>query len=64
VEELALAKNISKKHRCKTMPMQKNFVNWNPKIAEYQKIIFCDAQTSGGLLISIPGTRRKRLLIS
>ena len=31
----------------------KNHLTWDSQIREYQKIIICDAQTSGGLLISL-----------
>jgi selenide,water dikinase len=29
-------------------------INWKENIAELMKLILCDAQTSGGLLISVP----------
>jgi len=31
-----------------------NFVKWSSNISQIQKIILCDAQTSGGLLVSVP----------
>jgi selenide,water dikinase len=31
-----------------------NFVSWDEKISYIKKVLLCDAQTSGGLLIAIP----------
>jgi selenide,water dikinase len=38
-------------------------VLWNEEITEEQKLMLCDAQTSGGLLISVPGSKANELLI-
>ena len=38
-------------------------VLWNEEITEEQKLMLCDAQTSGGLLISVPGSKANQLLI-
>lgn len=38
------------------------FIQWNPNIENYEKLIFSDAQTSGGLLISISKEKAKLLL--
>ncbi|MCK4922347.1 MAG: selenide, water dikinase SelD [Bacteroidales bacterium] len=35
------------------------YIHFDPKILKYQKTILCDAQTSGGLLISIPESQAK-----
>ncbi|MCF8390476.1 MAG: selenide, water dikinase SelD [Bacteroidales bacterium] len=37
-------------------------ITWEKGLSEYHKIILCDAQTSGGLLISIPDYQAERLL--
>ncbi len=37
-------------------------VDWHPAIGEASKLLLCDAQTSGGLLISISADRRDLLL--
>ena len=37
-------------------------VRWSPKLTENQKIMLCDAQTSGGLLISVPQAKLPGLL--
>jgi selenide,water dikinase len=39
-----------------------DFVAWSPTIDEVTRLILCDAQTSGGLLISSPPERSRRLL--
>jgi selenide,water dikinase len=39
-----------------------NFVRWSDKLGEATRLILCDAQTSGGLLISIPRERLDQLL--
>ena len=37
-------------------------VMWDDGLSEAQRIILCDAQTSGGLLIAVPAARAERLL--
>ena len=37
-------------------------VEWAAKLQEYEKLLLCDAQTSGGLLIAVPEDRRDALL--
>ena len=32
------------------------WVNYDPQIPEWQQLLLCDAQTSGGLLAALPGT--------
>jgi selenide,water dikinase len=39
-----------------------DFVRWSDELDQATRVILCDAQTSGGLLISIPRERRERLL--
>ena len=36
---------------------------WDADITDEQQILLCDAQTSGGLLISVPGSKLNQLLI-
>ena len=33
-----------------------SWVNYDPQIPEWQQLLLCDAQTSGGLLAALPGT--------
>jgi selenide,water dikinase len=33
-----------------------SWVEYDPKIPEWQQLLLCDAQTSGGLLAALPGT--------
>jgi selenide,water dikinase len=33
------------------------FVTYDPEIAEWEQLLLCDAQTSGGLLAALPGSR-------
>jgi selenium donor protein len=37
-------------------------VDWEAGITDEEKLILCDAQTSGGLLISVPGEKEEKLL--
>lgn len=37
-------------------------VGWHPDLTNEQRLLLCDAQTSGGLLISVPAARLKPLL--
>lgn len=39
-----------------------DFVQWGTEVDEATRLILCDAQTSGGLLIAVPGERRALLL--
>ena len=39
-----------------------DIVEWHPAISEAHKLILADAQTSGGLLISIPATFANKML--
>ncbi len=38
------------------------FVSWDTGITRSEKIMLCDAQTSGGLLISLPGKYKEKIL--
>ena len=37
-------------------------VDWDPAISDHARLLMCDAQTSGGLLISVPADRTDQLL--
>ena len=37
-------------------------VGWDDSLTDNDKLLFCDAQTSGGLLISLPATKADQLL--
>ena len=37
-------------------------VSWSPDLAEREQLLLCDAQTSGGLLISVAGEKKDALL--
>lgn len=39
-------------------------VDWDEKVTDEEKLILCDAQTSGGLLISVPKQKETQLLRS
>ena len=41
-----------------------DYVDWNESLTENDKLLLCDAQTSGGLLISVPENRLTPLLES
>jgi len=38
------------------------YVDWDESLTENDKLLLCDAQTSGGLLISVPEARLPQLL--
>jgi cysteine desulfurase len=38
------------------------WINWKTVLSETEKLMFCDAQTSGGLLVSIPGKYGEQVL--
>ena len=37
-------------------------VDWDDKLSDQQRLLMCDAQTSGGLLISVPKAKLDQLL--
>jgi selenium donor protein len=61
VEELSLAK-LYPKSTLNNYQNAQNFTIWSADIPDYKKYIFCDAQTSGGLLISISTEKEKEIL--
>ena len=34
-----------------------DYVHWDESLSENDRLVLCDAQTSGGLLISVPGEK-------
>ena len=40
----------------------KPFIEWNSRVAEVDKLLLCDAQTSGGLIIVLPDKQQDDLL--
>lgn len=38
-----------------------DYVTWTPEVDEPARLLFCDAQTSGGLLIAVPAARRSEM---
>ena len=39
-----------------------DYVDWDDAVSDNDKLLLCDAQTSGGLMISVPEERLSRLL--
>lgn len=39
-----------------------DFVDWSPAVPAAARVLLCDAQTSGGLLIAVPRGRVEKLL--
>ena len=39
-----------------------DLVSWDPSLEDYLKLILCDPQTSGGLLISVDESRVEQLI--
>jgi selenide,water dikinase len=61
VKELALAGAIpGGTHR--NYDFYKEWIRWNAILSDTEKLMFCDAQTSGGLLVSIPEKHEKQVL--
>jgi len=40
----------------------KPYINWNDKVSDIDKLILCDAQTSGGLIIVLPQNQKELLI--
>ena len=38
------------------------FIDWHPDLTDYDRLLLADAQTSGGLLISVPGSKVETLV--
>jgi len=53
VKELALAGAIPGGTQ-RNLDFYKEWIRWNTVLSDIEKLMFCDAQTSGGLLVSIP----------
>jgi cysteine desulfurase NifS/selenium donor protein len=54
VKELALAGAIPGGTQ-KNLSFYQEWIQWKVVLSETEKLMFCDAQTSGGLLVAIPG---------
>ena len=46
----------------RNMSSVKDTVDWDDTLTDEQRLLMCDAQTSGGLLISVPKAKLDRLL--
>jgi len=40
----------------------RDLVSWDPALSREMRLVLCDAQTSGGLLLAVPRERKQRLL--
>jgi len=62
VKELAMAGAIpGGTHR--NLGFYKEWISWSTVLSETEKLMFCDAQTSGGLLVAVPGKYTDQVLI-
>ena len=53
VKELAFAGAIPG-GTYKNLDFYKEWIKWEALLSETEKLMFCDAQTSGGLLVAVP----------
>jgi cysteine desulfurase NifS/selenium donor protein len=60
VKELALSGAIPGGTQ-RNLDFYKEWIRWNTVLSETEKLMFCDAQTSGGLLVSIPEEYTKQV---
>jgi len=63
VKSLA-AENVIPGGTLNNMDFVSDLVEWDEKISNSEKAIFCDAQTSGGLLIALPKVHIHKVLES
>ena len=61
VEEL-LAQGVAPGGTHRNMAGVDDYVDWDDAVTENERLLLCDAQTSGGLLISVPEDRLPQLL--
>jgi len=61
VYELA-AGNVIPGGTLSNMKYVETSVEWSPKLSKVQKIVLCDAQTSGGLLTAVPGKEASEII--
>ena len=61
--ELAAAGHIAGGTR-RNLKDAESFVHWDDSVSEVDRLLLCDAQTSGGLLISVPADNVEQLLES
>lgn len=62
VRELALAGAIPGGTH-KNLSFYKQWIQWQVALSETEKLMFCDAQTSGGLLVAIPEHCKEQVLL-
>ncbi len=60
VKQLALAGAIPGGTHS-NLQFYKEWINWNAILSETEKLMFCDAQTSGGLLVAIPAEFKEQV---
>ena len=46
----------------RNLDVLRNLTNWHPEITELERLLLCDAQTSGGLIISVNQENAESLL--
>lgn len=61
VFELA-AGNVIPGGTLSNMKFVEDVVLWSPQLSQVQKIVLCDAQTSGGLLAAVPGNKAQDIV--
>jgi cysteine desulfurase NifS/selenium donor protein len=61
VFELA-AGNVVPGGTLSNMKFVEDVVEWSPNLSKVQKIVLCDAQTSGGLLAAVPGDKAEEII--
>jgi selenide,water dikinase len=47
----------------RNLQFYQEWIRWQTVLSETEKLMFCDAQTSGGLLVSIPKEYEKQVLL-
>ena len=57
-----LAKEIAPGGTHRNLKSAQGFVHWDPKISQDAKLLMCDAQTSGGLLLSVPSGKARAMM--
>ena len=63
VDEL-LAQGVAPGGTHRNQAGMEDYVDWDDAVSDNDRLLLCDAQTSGGLLISVPEERLSRLLES
>lgn len=63
VKELALSGAIPG-GTYKNLSFYQEWIKWNAVLSETEKLMFCDAQTSGGLLVAIPENFKDQVMMN